>query len=128
MKYYYTCPLKAAYMAKYFGMKYALFHADGHIVSEIKRENIEKDVALGESEISRLFLQSGNFGKYYIHPDSLHLLEPMVGDLVGYAGPEANDFDVYSHDDWHGCPLKKIIQRNVIPFMWPESELEKGTN
>lgn len=57
--------------------------------------------------------------RLYVHPDSLHLLEPKVGDFI---------VDAYG-DVWtKGNPPPpmregdKIIQRNGIAFMWPEVE------
>jgi len=121
MKYYYTDPLASAWMAKYFGINYS---QDSFFVWH---------VTSGDMELG------ADHKKLYIHPDSLHLLEPQVGDLV----TAKNDFVQYvafvEKDGLHkcnthfpdviltengDCPFKvtSIIQRNGIAFMMPEVE------
>lgn len=125
-RYYYTDPLAAAWMAKHFGMQYATEHKEDRLYD-------------WPTEI-RMPLE-----RYVIHPDSLHLLEPMVGDLfVGHNGLMRADETMYPKQgggwesgvcyrivDYRNRYLpeawgdeKKIIQRNGIPFMWPEKETE----
>lgn len=112
LKYYYDCPIKAAWMAKYFGMKFEGGYAAQFLAldaaSQIRDKN-ERDY-------------------YYIHPDSLHLLEPREGDLVKATwvgkGAPVSQCLIYNAIEvlgsyWH---IGKIIQRNGIPFMWPEQE------
>lgn len=53
--------------------------------------------------------------KFYIHPDSLHLLEHQHGDIN-------SDGDIYGNEtNWFNYD-SPIIQRNGLPFMWPDSE------
>lgn len=124
-RYYYTDPLAAAWMARHFGMRYE---------SPVRTSsNPQWDNAM--FYVNR----NGNWHnvEYYIHPDSLHLLEPKEGDLL-----ECNNtnkllygiclaFDKLAEsvcvesDSGHwsiGDSRVKIIQRNNIPFMWPEKE------
>lgn len=61
-------------------------------------------------------------GLYQIHPDSLHILEPQVGDLIGcgtYALYVHNTEIFRHHSTWTD---EKIIQRNDKAFFWPEVE------
>jgi len=75
--------------------------------------------------------------RLFVHPDSLHLLEPQVGDVcvlgsgcvatyvqkqnsallgvIGFSG-----LPHYGNADSN--PIAGIIQRNGIAFHWPESE------
>ncbi len=59
-------------------------------------------------------------GSLFIHPDSLHLLEPELMDMVqGFQNDDIRilfpkeKFDGFKKSD-------KIIQRNYVQFMWPE--------
>lgn len=116
---FYTDPLAAAWMAKHFGMVFTRW-SDG--VSEWEGRLCGTD-ALQEFEGCRHFV---------IHPDSLHLLEPQVGD-IGIQPDEA--CGEYRNGRWrsfsscgrdcYGLSEKErisIIQRNGIAFHWPESE------
>lgn len=120
-RYFYTDPLRPAWMAKHFGMRFDCDEAETpwDICAATMCQTLTPDDE-----------------PYYIHPDSLHLLEPREGDYgvlarpddlydlpmtytdaqwvivtdMGYCGPEVADAAV------------QIIQRNGIPFHWPESE------
>lgn len=129
-RYYYTDPLAALWMHKHFGMKLVHYATQEHVE--------EYGGALGEEwnwldclpmdtgpeiEMTRDVLgwleRCG--GKIYIHPDSLHLLEPQNGD-IGNCG------EAYDKGRWHSgagmsCGEPEIISRNGIPFMWPEEEI-----
>lgn len=128
MKYFYTDPLAAAWQSKYFGMVFTDqddaiidcwmigLHIDTHAVST--RLTAKKD------------------RKYYIHPDSLKLLEPRVGDMITHLGLRSWRIDsmddcAYFHPNMPNESIGRftlkadkpeIIQRNGIAFMWPESE------
>lgn len=110
MNHYYTCPLSAAWMSKKFGIK---FTGDGWTLQ---------------------FGSAGQYiafpGKYYIHRDSLHILDPQIGDTI------KKSEDVYiigpNHHEYRGRSQfitiaesdgVEIIQRNGAAFMWPEVEL-----
>lgn len=138
-RYFYTDPLAAAWMAKHFGMRFQQFMLDrteeaNEVLSELTECDILDDVF--ESHPSN----------YYIHPDSLHLLEPKAGDTlrVGDAGciarycgaDQANHFiqiitpGSSSNANWtdqvYGLRVNGtdiiVIQRDGKPLMWPESE------
>lgn len=98
MRYFYSDPLAAAWMAKYFGMFYIDDYA--FIKYSVGQAIAEDDGYVAE--------------KIYIHCDSLHLLEPQVDDM----GIDENS---YEKGREYNVPAK-IIFRNNIPFMWPESE------
>jgi len=95
MRYYYEDPLEAAYMAKHYGMK-----LDPEIEVYIYRDE-------------------ENF-KYYIHPDSLPLLEPMDGDLVTDA--VISQIAMLKEMRKADLPVGKIIQRAGKAFHWPKKE------
>ena len=133
-RYFYDCPLKAAFMAKYHGMRFDYYDKYQNVIlSCIEVETYDCECC-------------GGYGKefnpdirFYIHPDSLHLLEPIEGDYLEcinqtnapYILAKANDnngsLSAFStnpkitlgqsmFDSW------KIIQRNSLPFMRPEIE------
>lgn len=120
-RYYYTDPLIAAYMAKYFDfMIYTSFGRNGN--------------GKRKQSVNSLALHANNYHdtmKFYIHPDSLHLLEPKIGDLCEkkvthsychYCGWDSL-FYADSNDsiELYGKGAK-IIERQGKPFMWPEEE------
>lgn len=137
--FYYTDPLAAAWMAKHFGMMFGINHY-GKIVWDCETqgatgewspirdwEHIAADAADGDAQPA-----------YYIHPDSLHLLDPKEWDM----GQRMRGVPVVICSDQNyaeferagigrnyvalGDPLFdshfRIIQRNGLPFFWPEME------
>jgi|ERR1035437_874345 hypothetical protein len=103
VRYFYDCPIKAAYMNKYFGVEtYATTYA----------------------------MQSNIGLKYYIHDGSLQILEPQVGDVVegnGYVdkllyGDVKKVFHSIQSPAFNKESIDRIIDRNGVPFIWPESE------
>lgn len=108
MKYFYTDSLAAAWMAKHFGM---MFNEDGIIW------NAPDDRGA----------KIGFCNKQYIHPDSLHLLEPKIDDIIMATVDNIlrpivlNPFTKHEIRD-AAIGSIPIISRNGIPFMWPEIE------
>lgn len=116
-KYYYNCPIKAAYMAKEFGVK---------MYSPETEEYIEAELCISDY----LWAASNpdddmNYQPpFYIHPDSLEIFEPREGDIVEYS--------TYTlKDRWHtkfkrlskrGGSLVRIIQRDNKPFIMPKHD------
>lgn len=117
-RYFYTDPLAAAWMAKHFGMDVRIDCPDGErFLDAITTHGVN---TFGGA------IAANNYTRFYIHPDSLLLLEPQVGDalqlndkpyiisLIGY------EIERLAHRKRH--EKARIILRNGIPFMWPESE------
>lgn len=144
IKHFYTDPLAAAWMAKCFGVRLLVTqNSDTNLDLAPYRE--EKWFEIARS--AGIGLQAN---RYYIHPDSLHLLEPRCADKVSYSfgvGSHAGEaWDevrgvVLSNDEGYpyvgngepyvlvdGCDafpltrLTNIFQRNGIAFHWPESD------
>ena len=120
IKHRYTDALAAAWMAKHQGMVFKSGHGsvlyyDGGSDFRVKNTS---GVYAGEY--------------YYIHRDSLNLLEPKAGDLVEFDGiihglvlDVNNDETAVQCDDIVYTPATSkctIIQRNGKAFMSPESE------
>lgn len=120
MRYYYTDPLAAAWMAKYFGMKFT--HGQG----------FEIYLSPHESWSGWYYTQSGirvhrhPNETLYIHPDSVKLMEPQVGDILSVRSVLGKDKKPYYFYEYKGLAslpdIWKIIQHNGIAFMWPEVE------
>lgn len=130
MRYFYTDPLAAAWMAKHFGMKFKDEHIEVFPVrSWISLQDLKGiDVELKE------------FAKFYLHPDSVKLLEPQHSDVVlcaicgtdgkhlyddaGFASDDGRVVTDLFYNDDKGIKTDdcKIIQRNGIAFHWPEVE------
>lgn len=116
MKYYYTDALASAWMAKHFGMKFVGYG----------RLDLKHEIPLAAHFAGGLLPDDA---KFYIHPDSLHLLEPHIGDVcrtnkkldTGFDDviliEDKSELNVYNDVDGF-----RIIQRNGLSFMWPEHE------
>ncbi len=141
MKYYYTDPLKAAWMAKEFKLNFQIPHLykdedygmlnvmalqvdasddeTAHYI-EAERNNGDSFVFEGCDEEDRYS------GKYYIHPDYHDLLKPQAGDLLQNGGGGIievmsdgtlfNVLGIYKDTD------VEIIQRDGKAFFMPEVE------
>lgn len=131
MRYFYTDPLEAAWMSKRFGMQF------NEIMGKDGKSNLSKSDggAFAARYIENLDFPEGQ--RYYIHPDSLYLLEPRDDDVgiwnqewSGYAHEGRYTYPVFgkyaSREPYTAAdyrpPMHTIIQRNGIAFMWPESE------
>jgi hypothetical protein len=112
-RYFYTDPLAAAWMAKHFGMRF--LRPDGSTVN-LSHSSWERKGHDGMISFVAVPEPADS-----IHPDSLHLLEPQVGDIC------INDDAEYNP----GAPFRDvgntwepfhIIQRNGKAFHRPEQE------
>lgn len=134
-RYFYRDPLAAAWMVKHFGMKIIdsginVFTTDGGIDWFSIDTLVELEVHPDADKCTD--------GKFYIHPESLHILEPLVGDVgdtpeEGYCiffeqeGELWVDFFGQSRFPWaeyKDMVTLSIIQRNGQPFIWPELETD----
>ena len=100
MKYFYTDPLAAAWMAANHGMVFQpftinFFHSD---------------------EGNRLLVTA--YEKFYIHAGSLHLLDLRHEDIVILRN-DIGAWGVFLNEMPEDA---KIVSRNGIPFHWPEIE------
>jgi hypothetical protein len=103
-RYYYDDPLAASWMAKHFGMRFETW--TGGVPADI-----------------------GDLGNIYIHPDSLHLLEPQDMDVMEGTGSLDRSFwkmmGVPPEDEgksYYDSVPARIIQRNGLVFHWPHTE------
>lgn len=130
-RHFYTDPLAAAWMAKHFGMKF-------------NHPESDKFAPIGTSDAVDAFINGQQEdGRFMVHPDSLHLLEPQKDDLLHIVRGFCSHFKVVADvakanrknvsGVWAGGehwdittkePLHdwEIIQRNGKAFHWPESE------
>lgn len=139
-RYFYTDPLAAAWMAKHFGMKF------------IPPMNLSRPIRWDTAEMFvNRNLEWGAAFDYVIHPESLHLLKPKVGDYAHIASSSSGLGDVFKvcgnppdmqvaraqsdmhmrderslvnlmrHEKHHGI---EIVRRNGKSFFWPEGEVE----
>lgn len=128
-RYFYTDPLAAAWMAKHFGIAFetpdgrSLTCKDGKLFFPMPHPGIEGAIIWVISE-----------DEHYIHPDSLHLLEPKVGDLVQFIAyddttqPHLQGYRTWWKPylgDWaipRDASDTRIIQRDGKAYHWPEVE------
>lgn len=111
---HYTDPLSAIWMFSKFGMDMTAANGEPILNSFIRN-------------------QFPSSGKWYIDVDRLYLLEPQVGDLteakeghgVGthYFIASESDLEHLAWDNDLGLFGQcRIVERNGIAFMWPQSE------
>ena len=125
MKLYYTDPLAAAYMAGEFGIELGLDGVTDLVTGRFIDYTLEIIDSCGKRR---------DGVRFTIHPDSYHIFEPKVGDLV----TAKNDFVQYvafiEKDGLAKCNVHpatylknfqfvSIIQRDGEPFFTPEEEL-----
>lgn len=123
IRYFYTDPLAAAWMAKHFGMRFQALYCN---------EDDNRDLDTVDD-----ILSSGHSVDLSIHPDSLHLLEPKDGDIgiwsEKWSGHRDEGKFTYSAIGFYASnqpytsadyrpPMHTIIQRSGVAFHWPERE------
>lgn len=113
MRYYYTDPLAAAWMAKHFGMVIASsIYGDGSFEGFVVKDGAQ-------------------YGMYYIHQDSLRLLDIKLGDVVRTpnAMQRYKEISIIELRDYLNSTKEyTIIQRNGVPFVWPETKPTEALN
>lgn len=103
---YIKCPLSAALAAKNFGFKFV----DGH--TECLRLHSEW---MSVYDLSMVISHVPGWGKFYIHNESLPLLQPVVGDLFYVGRKEFPYHEVVYDDDRRAdreTPFKRIFTAN----------------
>lgn len=121
-KYYYTDPLKVAWMNKHHDLK----TIDSFEICD--EYDAETGVYYNTQGLSP--------DKIWVHPDSYEILEPQSGDLVmvNYPHPEPNNYGILEKtqkdiivinalgrdNNLVGMDIAEIIQREGIAFFAPE--------
>lgn len=128
---YYDCPLKAAYMAKEFGVRLVCYPTK----DQAAEYGTEKpwdwgstcDVD-GNPEIEMLsdalkYLDDIT-DKIYIHPDSMDMFKPKCGDMCSASLPGDPILHTFPwpREDKIGYELHEIIKRDNKHFFMPEEE------
>jgi hypothetical protein len=119
-RYFYDCPLKAAYMVRYHGIK--IHGPVRKFTGEIDTSNRPMPVWILARVIEAAEKAMGpQDARYYIASESLALFRPQPRDLL--TGRTRRVFMFY---DNRITPTENalIAERNAIPFIWPESETE----
>lgn len=123
---FYRDPLAAAWMAKHHEMRFT--KANDHVIDNF--------VIAGRISVSDVNpkLEGDRSFLYYIHLESLHLLEPRAGDRIAQVGlnntwlvpsneePEEELRSIRNAKHLMETWPATVIQRNGVPFHWPESE------
>lgn len=124
-QYFYSDPIMAAYMAIYHDMHFTDEDGNGGLIVWAWEDIgfVLKDARVDDDPI-------GYPENLHVHPDSLHLLEPRVGDLIlcsNYTGAKSV-IKIGEHGEPYGAAFEQaviwhgIIRRDGKPFLWPESE------
>ena len=96
-RYFYTDPRKAAWMAREYEVKF---------ISSCANDTLDWN-----NDFCEVSPRGWNCSKFYIHPDSLHILERQAGDEMLNIIPT---FDIYSDSE--------IVKRDGKAFFMPEVE------
>ena len=127
-RYFYRDPLEAAYMAKHYGVEF---------YSEEFSKSMKKATIRNMLIASRILhippsieQHYSKINKFYIHPDSLQLLDVIEGDIVvpryGWRPKEAQPWDVEQIKSGERPSFKRgyriICRHRSKPFFWPEEE------
>jgi hypothetical protein len=129
MRYFYSDPLAAAWMAASFEMAY---DSAGLVTEDsIASPRLFMSKHAFEDKLD-IHCSDARGRRYYLHPDSVPLLKPKPGDLVKVMGevgyvPTGKGFaDLYAQRlaeaNCQPHATGRIIQRDGKPFFWPESE------
>jgi len=119
-KYYYTCPIKALYMMKEFGVKFECKDANGDVYDF-------QEWYLNSNNISELSLELENFPiSIYVAKESEHIFEPKKGDEGRWLRPIGAHYANHNGEQWvsHGIEPNppEIIIRDNKQFFMPEVE------
>lgn len=132
MKYFYTCAIKAAYMAKEFGVKYEEEDSTKRMIAH----NFEGVKATDWKHPDSYLNMKGNWieKKFYVAPESEKIFEPKLFDLGHHLDDapviyqkEVNSGEMAWLGSGHHYGLYKdseveIIKREGKLFFMPESE------
>jgi hypothetical protein len=111
---FYTDPLAAAWMEKHFRMRYSVEGLPHATLTALSIRALWASLLEGEDATVP--------DRYYIHPDSLHLLEPKKGDICKtYIGGGMYALEFYVNDDEQDT-VDSILLRSNIAFHWREFE------
>ncbi len=125
MKLFYTDALASAYMAREFGVKYIFSNPDLDGLfepAEFPNNMVDDDGVMWHDIDDDAY---DMYEKLYIHPDSYHIFELMVGDVIAngrHVVKLENDglgnagFVEFTEQRY------EIIQRGGKPFFTPKSE------
>ena len=120
-RYYFTCPIKALYMMKEFGVKFECKDANGEFYDF-------QEWFLNSNNISELSLELENFPiSIYVKKESEHIFEPKDDDLILHSSPDSDDdaYKLWKSDIgsvWLKKYFSKTIMRDNKQFFMPEVE------
>jgi hypothetical protein len=135
-RYYYKDPLAAAWMAKHFAMELYCVNDDNEM-AEYDLDESEREYPFAHAMIDDgctaetwgVIINESLGRRAYVHPDSLHILEPKLGDVLysrvggGVSVEEMLSEERASQTGPHIIQRGgKVIQRNGKLFFWPESD------
>lgn len=115
-KLYYTCPIKAIYMMKEFGVELEFPDDDGELF-DFKHCGIN-----GESVSEFLEGVEGYPNKIYVAKDSEHIFEPKSHDVVFSQEQQFSKIHPKLHKDVITYLGGNIVMRNDKHFFMPEVE------
>ena len=120
-RYYYDCPIKAAYMSHKFGV---ITYVELSIESEIYDKYFIKDWNHRELKLDPK--EEHYCDKYYVAKESEHIFEPKKGDEGRWLRPIGAHYANHNGGQWVSAGIEpnppKIIMRDNKQFFMPEVE------
>ncbi len=117
MRYYYINPLKAAWMAKEFGFKFGMGS------NPFINTGLGGFIALSVDSLAN----AGWGEPIYLHPDSIPLLQPQVGDLYLYFCPDGFAKTGFVHDIYDlNCDKGMVVNHHYHAGVIPSRIIERN--
>ena len=142
-KYYYDCPIKAAYMAEKFGVKFGIKYGRKLVWDWCDVTRIPRPARTATDILEDYPDQS--FGDLYVHPESMHIFEPQAEDSMLLSISNGIEFSpplvvgtFCMHTGYPDSPSQyvkeqfgeaweikdwRIILRKNRSFIWPKEEV-----
>ncbi|WP_020473650.1 hypothetical protein [Zavarzinella formosa] len=141
-RYFYTDPMAAAWMNQHHKVRVDLLEPANNTIAASDDAIFtggDQFIDMEYLDLLRWAMEDCAAWKFQIHPESLHLLEPQIHDVVSYLFTSEPDYfaSAAKRTKMHLKSVTKgklfslkarnmtklqIIQRCGKPFIWPESE------
>jgi hypothetical protein len=120
-RYYYTCPIKALYMMKEFGVKFSEAHGANHA---------DRYYQIDEAQLCDFITQAiedfRGIEQIYVAKESEHIFEPKKRDEGRWARPVGAHYANHNGEQWVSAGIEpnppEIIMRDNKQFFMPEVE------
>ena len=125
-RYYFTCPIKALYMNKEFGVKFYTTFKNDFFEKKLSFHLNFRDIYNALIQLLGACNASSSDYKIYVAPESEHIFEPKKGDEGRWARSIGAHYANYNGEQWVSAGIEEklpdIIYRNGKHFFNPKEE------